>query len=250
MFGRSLRLLFFSVITMKLLLTGCSQEALPQNIQEHEENNLEAETIIIDEAGEKTILPAVELEESKLAEIIYLRRSHRSYEERALDLSEIGYLLWAAGGISVDGMTGPTRTYPSAGGAHPLDFYLVAGEVSGLSAGVYRYDHTEHTLVPVISGDFRDRLAEAALGQGFIANAPASIVLVAYYERTKSRYGERGERYVHMDAGYASQNIYLAATEMGLGTVAVGAFDESALADVIQTGGDPLMVMPIGAVDQ
>lgn len=251
MFSLLLRYIIVAVLMTILFLTGCSQDAQNQDDMESGEfitdeagENLNSET------GEDLALPPVELEDGTLAEIIYQRRSHRNYKDRALDLSEIGNLLWSAGGLGIDGITGPTRVYPSAGGAHPLDFYLVAGEVSGLSAGVYRYDHTEHKLIPVIPGDFRDRLAEAALGQGFIANAPASIILVAYYERTKSRYGERGERYVHMDAGYASQNIYLVATEMGLGTVAVGAFDDSALADVIQTEGAPLMVMPVGDVKQ
>lgn len=251
MFSLLLRYSIVSVLMTILFLTGCSQDALNQDDMESGEfikdeagENLNSET------GEDLALPPVEFEDGTLAESIYQRRSHRNYKERTLDLSEIGYLLWAAGGLSVDGITGPTRVYPSAGGLYPLDFYLVAGEVAGLSAGVYRYNHTEHNLIPVISGDFRDRLAEAALGQGFIADAPASIVLVAYYERTKSRYGERGERYVHLDAGYASQNIYLVATEMGLGTVAVGAFDDTALADVIQTSGDPLMAMPIGEINQ
>ena len=249
MHSSRLRLLFVSVLAMKLLLSGCSQEARPQNTQDQKENLIETEDINSDEAREKPILPAVKLGESTLAEVIYQRKSHRSYGERALNLSEIGNLLWAAGGLSIDGVTGPTRTYPSAGGAYPLDIYLVAGEVVDLTAGVYRYDYAGHLLIPVITGDVRERLSEAALGQDFIANAAASIVLVAHYERTKSRYGERGERYVHMDTGYASQNIYLAATGMGLGTVAVGAFDDSALADLIQTDGDPLMIMPVGDVN-
>jgi len=52
-------------------------------------------------------------------------------------------------------------------------------------------------------------LTDAALGQTWIREAPIVIVIAAVYERTTSRYGERGIRYVHMEAGHIGQNLYL-----------------------------------------
>ncbi len=69
-------------------------------------------------------------------------------------------------------------------------------------------------------------------------------------ERTTPKYGERGIRYVHMEAGHAAQNVYLQARALGLGTVAVGSFSDGALASALGLGRDasPLYLMPVGRV--
>ena len=220
--------------------SGCNNGVAP------EENNLTESVVESPENENGLAMPLPPVEEGFVAEALYNRVSRRSYSDQALQLSQIGSLLWSAGGINVDGLTGPTRTSPSAGARYPIDIYLVAGSVEGLEADIYRYNYENHALEPVVLEDRRLTLAEAALGQGFIAEAPVAIVLVAYYERTTDRYGDRGERYVYMDAGYASQSIYLKAEEMGLATVAVGAFDDAEIAGVLLTEGKPLLIMPVG----
>lgn len=179
-------------------------------------------------------------------EAMYARVSRRSYGTGGLSLFQVGQLLWAAGGLGVDGITGASRTVPSAGATYPLEYYLVAGEVANLPAGIFRYNYHNHTLEALRPGDKRAELARAALGQEMVAQAPASIVMLAHYERTTARYGDRGLRYVYMEAGYASQNIYLQAEALNLATVAVGAFDDRAVAEIMAAGGAPLMIMPVG----
>ncbi len=195
-------------------------------------------------------LPEPGVDQKTVSKALYERRSRRSYSPEGLDQEEIGNLLWAAGGVGIDGVSGATRTAASAGGIYPLDVYLVAGpDTDDLRAGVYRYDHADHVLVPVAEGDRRDILAASALDQAYIAEAPVNLVLVGYYERTTGRYGDRGERYVHMDAGHASQNIYLMSEALDLGTVAIGAFDDTETAEILETGGAPLMILPVGRVE-
>ncbi len=192
-------------------------------------------------------LPEPEEGQKTLIENLSQRVSRRNFSSEGLTLSQVSSLLWAAGGSPLDGVSGATRTAPSAGGAYPLEIYLVAGVgIEGLEAGIYRYAYNDHTLTAVAGDDRREQLAASALDQAFIAEAPINIVLVAYYERTTQRYGDRGTRYVHMDAGYASQNIYLMAEDLDLGTVAVGAFDDIETADVLETDGAPLKIMPVG----
>lgn len=191
-------------------------------------------------------LPATVQEQGPLAPFLYERLSRRQYGPGALSLAEVGSLLWAAGGVGVDGVSGASRTAPSAGATYPLDIYLVAGEVEGLQPGVYRYDHLDHSLVLNAAGDRRKELTAAALGQDYLARAPAAIVLVAYYGRTTGRYGERGIRYVYMDVGYASGNIHLQVEALNLATVAVGAFDDATVKTILETEGAPLLLMPLG----
>ncbi|MFW5743581.1 MAG: SagB/ThcOx family dehydrogenase [Spirochaetota bacterium] len=175
------------------------------------------------------------------------RHSVRSYTERGLELEQIGQLLWAALGITVDGVSGPTRAAPSAGGLYPLRAYVVVGQASGVDPGVYRYAPERHRLERLRDGDVRDDLARAALGQRAVGEAPCVVVLGADYEVTRRRYGERGaERYVHMDAGHAAQNVLLQAVALGLGAAPIGAFDDAAVARLLRMDTEPLYLIPVG----
>jgi SagB-type dehydrogenase family enzyme len=91
-------------------------------------------------------------------------------------------------------------------------------------------------------------LSAAALRQSSIGKAAAVLVISAIYERTTVKYGERGIRYVHMEAGHAAQNVYLQAVSLNLGTVVIGAFDDEAVRTVLHLGeqGQPLYIMPMG----
>ncbi len=166
-----------------------------------------------------------------------------------MELEQAAQLLWAAQGTGVDGVTGASRTAPSAGATHPMEIYLIAGRVNGLEPGVYRYRYDEHSLEKTASGDLREGLAAAALSQQFIASAPASIVLAADYDRTTSRYGDRGIRYVHMEVGHITQNISLQCESLDLGGVAVGAFDDEKVKELLMLEEEPLMIFPIGDVN-
>lgn len=180
-------------------------------------------------------------------EAIYQRRSVRSYKKEPLTLKQVSQLLWAAGGLTIDGVSGATRAYPSAGARYPLEIYLVAGNVEGLTPGLYRYEAIQHKIILVKEGDLRKELANAALGQSMVVNAPASIIFLADFSRTTGRYGERGRRYVYMDVGHAGQNVHLQAESLGLGTVVIGAFREDEVKKVLEiTDLDPLYIMPVG----
>jgi len=182
------------------------------------------------------------------------RRSVREFREQPLTLNEVGQLLWAAYGVtrpeeSGGRLRGGLKTAPSAGACYPLEVYLVCGAVSGLEPGLYRYLPQIHRLQKERADDLRQPLALAALGQHWIETAPAIILFSAVAERTIRRYGERGrERYINMDLGHAAQNVYLQAETLGIGTCAVGAFNDTRLSEVLRlpAGETPLYLMPVG----
>ena len=182
--------------------------------------------------------------EKSLEALLLQRRSVREYREAALDLSAIGQLLWAAQGI-----TNPQgfRTAPSAGALYPLELYVVVGKVDGLSPGVYHYNPVKHRLQQTEDGDLRHMLARAALAQPWVKTAAAVVVVTAVYGRTTRKYGERGIRYVHMEAGHAAQNLFLQAEALGLAAVVVGAFEDDAVATALKLPTDvqPLMLIPV-----
>lgn len=183
-------------------------------------------------------------------EAIFNRKSIRNYKDESLSLKQLSQLVWAGGGKTVDGITGATRSYPSAGGIYPLNIYIVVSGVEGLSKGIYKYNWQSHTIELVRKGDFRSSLCRAALGQMAISRAPVSLVFTAVYSKTTRRYGMRGKiRYVHMDLGHAAENVYLQAEALGLGTVAIGAFNDKEVGEVLGIEIDkeqPLYIMPVG----
>lgn len=174
------------------------------------------------------------------------RRSRRDFADEPLSLDELGQLLWSAQGVT-DRRRG-LRAAPSAGALHPLELYVTAGDVSGLTTGVYRYRPGDHELVRTAGGDRRGELARAALNQRWVRSAPAVVVIAAIYERTAQRYGDRAQRYVHMEVGAASENIYLQAEARDLSTVLVGAFRDGRVREVLDLPDDraPLGLMPVG----
>ncbi len=177
-------------------------------------------------------------------EALLTRRSIRDFGTGALSLEETAQLLWATQGITGAGR----RAVPSAGALYPLEVGLVAGAVSGLAPGVYRYRPRGHALRPVCEGDLRAKLAAAAFGQSWIARSACALVVAAVYRRTTRKYGPRGERYVHMEAGHVGQNVYLQARALGLGTTMVGAFNDAEVQQLLGFGADeaPLAVLPVG----
>ncbi len=184
--------------------------------------------------------------EMSVEEAIQKRRSVREYSERPIKLEHISQILWAAQGI-----TDPVRKFraaPSAGATYPLEVYVVVKNVEGLKPGVYHYNPHQHTLDLIKEGDYSYELYEACLKQEWVLKAQANIVITAIYERTTSRYGERGIRYVHMEAGHVGQNIYLQATALGMGTVAIGAFYDDAVEEIVgaQPNERALYVYPLG----
>ena len=191
-------------------------------------------------------LPEPRLEgEVPVERALALRRSVRSFAPEPLSLNAVSQILWAAQGISDPA---GLRTAPSAGALYPLEVYLVAGDVTGVPPGLYRYEPRQHRLVLASEGDPRTGIVDAALHQQWIADAPAIVVLAAVYERSAGKYRERAERYVHMEVGHAAQNAYLQATALGLGTTMVGAFRDAELARVLGLPEDekPLGLLPVG----
>lgn len=191
-------------------------------------------------------LPAPRLESDfSLERALRERRSIREFSKAPLTQQEVSQLLWAAQGITGrDGL----RTAPSAGALYPLELYLVVGAVEGLDPGIYKYVPAGHTLVKVISGDQRRKLAAAALGRDSVADAAAVLVFTGVEKRTTGKYGSRGVRYVHIETGHTAQNVFLQATALGLGAVVVGAFDDKKVGEILNLpqGETSLYLMPLG----
>ncbi len=143
-------------------------------------------------------------------ECIKKRRSVRSFSNRVVPKDAIEKILEAG------------KSAPSAGGLESQRFFLADKQKD------------------------KEKLAEISFGQKFVADASHVIAVFADAEKTKARYGERGNFYTICDGAAAVENILLAATELGIGSVWVGKFDDGELKNFFKTSMKPIALIPLG----
>ncbi len=195
----------------------------------------------------KVKLPSPAYESSTSVEQALLqRRSVREYKDESISIAQVSQLLWAAQGITEPAKG--LRTAPSAGALYPLEVYVVVGNVRELEPGAYRYHPHQHELERVREGDVRAELCSAVLKQPSASRAAIIVVFFAVYERTTTKFGDAGIRYVHMEVGHAAQNLYLQAVSLKLGAGIVGEFPTEKVKRVLnaQENEQPLYIMPVG----
>jgi SagB-type dehydrogenase family enzyme len=194
--------------------------------------------------------PGIALGQSPLRQLIDQRRSLREYAETPLSLEELSYLLWCTQGVEevVPGSR-TTRTVPSAGSRHALETLVCVNRVEGLTPGIYRFVASKHALVEEnLAENIRDRLTEACLGQGPVKTSCATFVWVAVVYRMNYRYGERGYRYLYLDAGHVCQSLYLAAEAIDCGACGIAAFQDDEVNRVLKLDGESQFAIYLGAV--
>jgi SagB-type dehydrogenase family enzyme len=182
-------------------------------------------------------LPGRDLDiDAPLGDVIARRRSIRDYVLRPMPLATLGRLLHATHGIKGqrdDGELFFTRPAPSAGGLYPIEIYVAIQFVEGLDDGIYHYDPQAHELELVRAGLAHPALTRISLDQTMVLGANVVAILTAVPERTMWKYGQRGYRYVWLDAGHIGQNLYLVGTALGLGAVGIGGFFDRELNELL-----------------
>lgn len=148
----------------------------------------------------------------ELIEAIKARRSIRRFDKKPVDDKVIHEII-ELGNLA-----------PSAGNLQPRDFIIVKKK------------------------EIKEQLAQAALDQRFVAEAPVVVVVCANIKRT-AHYGSRGrELYCIQDSAAAIENMLLAIVDFGLACCWVGAFDEHAASHILGLPSHvrPVALLPIG----
>lgn len=174
---------------------------------------------------------------SEVMEAFANRHSTREYAAKALTLTDLSDLLWAANGINrpEEGK----RTAPSAMNKQDVDVYVVLPE------GTYLYDAKAHQLNLVAEGDRRGAVAG---GQAFVKSAPVSLLLVSDLSRLGDAKNTHTQLMGAVDAGIVSQNISIFCSAAKLATVPRASMDTAKLKSVLKLTDTqlPLMNHPVG----
>ncbi len=184
-----------------------------------------------------------------LRQAIEGRRSIREYSQEPLTLEELSYLLWVTQGVTQVTHGATFRNVPSAGARHALETYLLINNVRDVPDGIYRFLAIDHKLVEINTDPgIADRVVEGCLGQDFVKKSAVTFIWTADAYRMKWRYGERGYRYLHLDAGHACQNLYLSAGSVDCGVCAIAAFLDDDMNDLLELDGVEQFTLYIATV--
>jgi SagB-type dehydrogenase family enzyme len=185
-----------------------------------------------------------------LRQAIESRRSVRQYTQRPLSLAELSFLLWCTQGVKeVTNRPATLRTVPSAGARHGFETYLLINRVDGVAPGLYRFLAVEHQLLEAdLTPGLADRMVAACERQQLVKASAVTFAWSAVVYRMAWRYGERGYRYLHLDAGHVCQNLYLAATAIGCGACAIAAFDDEAVNRLLGLDGEEQFIIYLATV--
>lgn len=185
-----------------------------------------------------------------LTQAVVQRESVRKYRDEPMALAELSYLLWCTQGVkSIEPHLVTLRTVPSAGARHAFETYLLVNHVAGLEPGLYRFLAVDHQLAKIETTDtISDSITEACLRQKFVKTSAVTFIWTAATYRMTYRYGQRGYRYLHLDAGHVCQNLYLAAEAINCGVCAIAAFDDDRLNEVLQLDGEEQFAVYVATV--
>ncbi len=191
---------------------------------------------------------------SPLDQLFRARVTCRNFDVSAdLDAATFGAMLARVCGCHAQSEVIPDawlvkKSHPSGGGLHPLEAYVLVRRVEGFAPGLYHYHAGDHALEPLraMDDDSAAKLAASFVaGQHFFADAPVLLALVPRFARTFWKYRTHAKAYrvIVLEAGHVSQNLYLAATELGLGAFVTAAINEVEIEQAF--GLDPVQESPL-----
>lgn len=154
----------------------------------------------------------------------------------ALSLETLSEMLFYTSGITGKG-TALSRPYPSIGSRYPLEIYPIVLKGLDVEAGIYHYNVKRHTLELLERGDFTSQLVECVQTPENIGNACLIILVTAVFKRSELLFGDRGYRYVLLEAGYLAQNFFLTSTSLGLNCLFIGEFIDDGLNTLLDLDG-------------
>jgi SagB-type dehydrogenase family enzyme len=184
-----------------------------------------------------TQLPQPHIETLNLEQAISRRKSIRSWQPANITSQELATILWAANGYAQNAFE---RTTLSINETYPIILFVVN------ASATYRYIPLNHSLVhwnTKTKTELIDLGCWPYYGNDNV-NRYASAVLILVWNTLR----EENPYFAHVDIGSITQNIYLAANAIGLGTVAQSGIDAEKIRDNLELTSDylPLLTMPLG----
>lgn len=240
---------------MKIGLEFIEKTKYKNKEERDSEKGISQPPLELDYDKRKTIIelpdPAkIKVKNIDIREAIESRDSFRVYKDSNISLEELSFILWSTQGVKeiIKGKV-TIRNVPSAGARHAFETYILVNSVEGLQKGLYRYIAIENRLVEISFEDkIDDKIMEACLCQKSVKSSAVTFIWVAIPYRMNWKYGERGYRYLYLDAGHVCQNLYLTAQAINCGVCAIGAFDDDEMNKILNLDGKEQFTIYMGTL--
>src|SRR3954451_17624362 len=131
----------------------------------------------------------------------------------------------------------PFRGVPSGGALFPLEVYLHATRVDGLAPGLYHFDPDDNCLDVLRLGVASDEIGRFMVQEDLFRQAAATVLVSAVFVRSVFKYGDRGYRFILLEAGHLAQNMLLTWEAAGLAGVSIGGYLDRAADRYLQLDG-------------
>ena len=180
--------------------------------------------------GKTLTRPPIPWTPDDLCQTILNRRSTRRLTGGPLPVEELdqvlatGYADQMEGRLRSDALIAPDL----------LKTWVIALNVTGLEPGVHVFDPATASRRLVRPGSFGLQCHAFCLGQELGRDASAVIVHTASLDDVDERFGDRGYRYLGLDAGQIGERMNLAAVRLGLGVSGIGGYFDDQVCDVLE----------------
>lgn len=224
------------------------------------EDNSKFKNININEKAEKTLCKFYEddIEENEIISIIKKRKSIRDYSSKKISLSYLfkilkytfGYRKYETGIYGFNKF--PVSYTPSTGGLASISHYVVVRNVDGLKAGLYRYNRKDNVLDCISIGNWYYKIPKLLYESSFVQDSAFIIILYTEIYKLTWKYGERGYRFAHIDAGVIAQNMQLIAREYNIGSCMIAGYQDKEVRKTFNLNDTeiPMLVMSFGYVKE
>ena len=176
-----------------------------------------------------------------LKKVLLNRSSAHNVRAKEIKLISLSSLLFYSGGIKRNSPI-QKRFYPSAGACYPLEIYLILNRTE-ISQGIYHYYTKNHSLEKLWKIEKEEM--NDIFSHDWVKNTGAVILITGIFERTTSRYGERGYRHVLIEVGCLMQNIYLMSEANGLSCNAVGGYIDESINKLLEIDGSSEAILAV-----
>ncbi len=166
-------------------------------------------------------------QKSHLEKILLKRKSTRKFSSQLMRTEELRSMLKNL--YFLDGVP----TVPSGGGFYPLSFFVYSLKTE-LPTGMYGFNQTSGDISLIEEIYDISNIFFLFQDKEIIKTASYILVVCGDLNTHATKYGNRGYRYTLMEAGAVMQNAYLRATELSVGVLAYGGFNDIRLKEALR----------------
>jgi SagB-type dehydrogenase family enzyme len=149
-----------------------------------------------------------------------IRSEVKHSASKRIDVGVLTELLFFSAGLTRKMRFGKELHYMRAasatGALYPVELYVIAGQLSGLDAGVYHFNPLHFSLVKLREGDYRPVLNDS--GSSDSLSAPFTLAFTSLAWRNAWKYEARSYRHWFWDSGVIAANLLAISNSAGLAT--------------------------------